>query len=193
MQNNMEEIWKDIKGYENMYQISNIGQVKSLEHNVQQKNRWGQTISRIQKSRLMKIHINKNGYFRVVLHKNGIEKNYSVHRLVYEAFVGEIPDGMQVNHINEIKTDNRVVNLNLMTPKENSNWGTRNERVSEKQTNGKNSKPVLKIDPISNEIVAEFPSAKEAERQTGFNHINLWCRGERKSADGFIWKYKSVA
>ena len=189
----MEEIWKDIKGYENMYQISNIGQVKSLEHNVQQKNRWGQTISRIQKSRLMKIHINKNGYFRVVLHKNGIEKNYSVHRLVYEAFVGEIPDGMQVNHINEIKTDNRVVNLNLMTPKENSNWGTRNERVSEKQTNGKNSKPVLKIDPISNEIVAEFPSAKEAERQTGFNHINLWCRGERKSADGFIWKYKSVA
>lgn len=186
----MEEIWKDIKGYENMYQISNIGQVKSLEHNVQQKNRWGQTISRIQKSRLMKIHINKNGYFRVVLHKNGIEKNYSVHRLVYEAFVGEIPDGMQVNHINEIKTDNRVVNLNLMTPKENSNWGTRNERVSEKQTNGKNSKPVLKIDPISNEIVAEFPSTKEAERQTGFNHICLWCRGIRKSSDGFIWKYK---
>ena len=186
----MEEIWKDIKGYENMYQISNIGQVKSLEHYVQQKNRWGQTISRIQKSRLMKIHINKNGYFRVVLHKNGIEKNYSVHRMVYEAFVGEIPDGMQVNHINEIKTDNRLENLNLMTPKENSNWGTRNERVSEKQTNGKNSKPVLKIDPISNEIVAEFPSTKEAERQTGFNHISLWCRGERKSADGYIWKYK---
>lgn len=186
----MEEEWRDIKDYENMYQISNIGQVKSLEHYVQQKNRWGQTISRIQKSRLMKIHINKNGYFRVVLHKNGIEKNYSVHRLVYEAFVGEIPQGMQVNHINEIKTDNRVVNLNLMTPKENSNWGTRNERVSGKQTNGKNSKPVLKIDPISNEIVAEFPSTKEAERQTGFNHIYLWCRGIRKSSDGFIWKYK---
>lgn len=186
----MKEIWKDIKGYENMYQISNIGQVKSLEHYVQQKNRWGQTISRIQKSRLMKIYINKNGYFRVVLYKNGIKKNYSVHRLVYEAFIGEIPDGMQVNHINEIKTDNRVVNLNLMTPKENSNWGTRNERVSEKQTNGKNSKPVLKIDPISNEIVAEFPSTKEAERQTVFNHIYLWCRGIRKSADGFKWKYK---
>ena len=186
----MEEIWKDIKGYENMYQISNIGQVKSLEHYVQQKNRWGQTISRIQKSSLMKIHINKNGYFRVVLHKNGIKKNYSVHRLVYEAFVGKIPQRMQVNHINEIKTDNRVVNLNLMTPKENSNWGTRNERISEKQTNGKKSKPVLKIDPISNEIIAEFPSTKEAERQTGFNHIYLWCRGIRKSADGFIWKYK---
>ena len=176
----MEEIWKDIKGYPN-YMVSNMGQVKSL--NYRQTGR-----EKIMKQQLYR------GYLNVGLRKNRKLKIFRVHRLVYEAFYGRIPQGMQVNHINEIKTDNRLENLNLMTPKENSNWGTRNERVSEKQTNGKKSKPVLKIDHISNEIVAEFPSIKEAERQTGFNHIYLWCRGIRKSADGFIWKYKeSVA
>ena len=187
----MEEIWKDIVGYENMYQISNLGQVKSLEHNVQQKNRWGQTMTRIQKSRLMKIHINKNGYFRVVLHKNGIEKNYSVHRLVYEAFIGEIPEGMQVNHINEIKTDNRVVNLNLMTSKENNNWGTANERRSKKLKNGVLSKAVLQLDKDTNEVLAQFPSVMEVERQLGLGsgHISACCRGERITAYNFKWSY----
>ena len=186
----MEETWKDIKGYEGLYQISNNGNVKSLGRWIDRKCKgkmW-------KEEKIMKPSVNKKGYLLIGLCKNGVKKMCQVHRLVYEAFYGEIPDGMQVNHINEIKSDNRLENLNLMTPKENSNWGTRNERVSEKQTNGKKSKPVLKIDPISNEIVAEFPSTKEAERQTGFNHIYLWCRGIRKSADGYIWKYKeSVA
>ena len=131
----MKEIWKDIVGYEGLYQINNYGMVKALDHYVQQKNRWGQSMIRIQKSRLMKTQVNKNGYVRLTLHKDGILKNHCVHRLVYEAFVGEIPDGMQVNHINEIKTDNRVENLNLMTPKENTNYGTCIERRTKKQTN----------------------------------------------------------
>ena len=178
MQNNMKEIWKDIKGYEGLYQISNLGRVKSLNY------------IHTGREKILKPSVDKQGYLNICLCKNGVKKWYLVHRLVYEAFVGDIPKGMQVNHINEIKTDNRAVNLNLMTPKENSNWGTRNERISKKQINGKKSKPVLKIDPISNEIVAEFPSTKEAERQTGFNHIYLWCSGLRKSVDGFKWKYK---
>ena len=185
----MEE-WRDIKGYEGMYQISSQGRVRSLEHYVKQKNRWGQTVERIQKSCIHKQNISKHGYIRNSLHKDGTAKIYFVHRLVYEAFIGEIPEGMQVNHINEIKTDNRVENLNLMTPKENTNWGTGIKRRSQKQINGKKSKPVLRIDPNTNEIVNEYPSIIEAERQTGLNHIGLWCKGERKSKDGYIWKYK---
>lgn len=72
------------------------------------------------------------GYHCVKLTIDGQEKSFRVHRLIYLAFHGDIPKGLQVNHINEIKTDNRPENLNLMTPKENSNWGTRIQRIKEK-------------------------------------------------------------
>lgn len=170
----MKEIWKDIKGYEGLYQISNMGQVKSLNYR------------HTGREKILKPS-NQKGYLFVSLCKNGHKKNYLAHRLEYEAFYGEIPKGMQVNHINEIKTDNRLENLNLMTPKENSNWGTRNKRVVEKM-----SKPVLQIDKTKNEIIAEFPSIIEVERDLGINssHISKCCLGKRNTAGGFKWKYK---
>lgn len=67
--------------------------------------------------------ITPKGYYHVLLHNNGVNKDYYIHRLVYYSFNGEIPEGMQINHINEIKNDNNINNLNLMTPKENTNWG----------------------------------------------------------------------
>ena len=105
----MKEIWKSINEYPN-YMVSNMGNVKSLNYR------------RTGREKILKPKIEKSGYQRVGLWKNG-GKWYQVHRLVYEAFVGDIPKGMQVNHINEIKSDNRLENLNLMTPKENTNWG----------------------------------------------------------------------
>ena len=193
-----KEEWKEITGYPN-YMVSNMGRVKSLGRWIDAKckgKRW-------QEEKILKPKINEKGYQRVCLYKNGKHKYFQLHRLVYEAFYGEIPKGMQVNHINEIKTDNRLENLNLMTPKENINWGTAIQRRGEKQTNGKYSKPVLKIDHISNEIVAEFPSIMEVERQLGFanTHISVCCKGgyfskERNKwvnisqAYGFKWQYK---
>lgn len=189
----MEEIWRDVKGYEGLYQVSNLGRVKSLENN------------KTKKEKILKPKKMENGYLRVVLHKNREKKYFQVHRLVYETFVGEIPDGMQCNHINEIKSDNRLENLNLMTPKENANWGTRNERISEKLKisgkkgtgkkgiyNTKLSKPVLQIDKNTNEVIAEFPSAKEVHRQLGYSqgHISACCRMETKQSYGYIWRYK---
>lgn len=112
--NYVGEIWKDIKNYEDEYEVSNLGRVR----NKKTKN-------------ILKIELTYNGYERVCLWKNGGKKKYRVHRLVYEAFIGEIPEGMQINHINEIKTDNRIENLNLMTPKENVNWGTAIQRTKE--------------------------------------------------------------
>ena len=192
----MEEIWRDVKGYEGLYQVSNFGRVKSL---AKYKNGNGGSKFWI-KEKILKPKKMENGYLRVVLHKNGEKKYFQVHRIVYEAFVGKIPQGMQVNHINEIKSDNRLENLNLMTPKENANWGTRNERISEKLKisgkkgiyNTKLSKPVLQIDKNTNEVIAEFPSAKEVHRQLGYSqgHISACCRMETKQSYGYIWRYK---
>ena len=176
----MKEIWKDVKGWESIYQISNIGRFKTLNYRG------------TGKEKIISGWLNTDGYRKVTLSKKGRKRiTKSLHCLVYETFVGEIPDGMQVNHINEIKTDNRVVNLNLMTSKENNNWGTANERRSKKLKNGVLSKAVLQLDKDTNEVVAQFPSVMEVERQLGLGsgHISACCRGERITAYNFKWSY----
>ena len=126
----MEE-WRDIKGYEGLYQVSNEGRVKSLDRIVTANSRWGKTRKMMFKGRDVKQFIGENGYFKVSLCKNGKPISKDVHRLVYEAFNGKILDNMQVNHIDENKTNNTLSNLNLLTPKENTNWGTAIERMKE--------------------------------------------------------------
>ena len=185
----MKEEWKNIKGYEGLYMISSYGRVKSLGRCIDRKCKgkmW-------KEEKIMKPSVNKKGYLLIGLCKNGVKKMCQVHRLVYEAFYGEIPKGMQVNHINEIKTDNRLENLNLMTPKENTNWGTAIQRRIEKQINGKKSKSVLQIDKNTNKIIAEFPSTNEVQRKLGFKQtdISRCCRGKRKTCGGFKWEFKN--
>lgn len=173
------EIWKDIKGFEGVYQVSNLGRVKSLERPYRRK------------EKILKPKLTRNGYYQVELWKNSIEKKCYIHRLVWLAFNGPIPENMQVNHINEIKSDNRLLNLNLMTAKENSNWGTGIERHAKNLINGKKSKPVLQFD-LNNNFIKEYPSTHQAERETGFNNGNIsaCCKGKQKTAYNFIWRYK---
>ena len=139
----MEEIWKDIEGYPN-YMISSYGRVKSLNYN------------HTGREEILKPKIT-NGYYRIGLRKNGKRKFYQIHRLVYETFIGEIPQGIQVNHINEVKTDNRLENLNLMTPKENINWGTGIQRRAEKR---------------KGKALSEEHKKKLSESHKGENHPN---------------------
>lgn len=181
------EIWRDIPEYEGLYQASNFGRIKSLERFRKGEN--GCLIS--VKERILKPSINHKGYYRIQLCKQSIVKTYQVHRLVWEAFNGSITEGLQVNHINEIKTDNRLENLNLMTAKENINWGTRNVRSSKKHINGKKSKSVLQYD-LQDNFIKEFPSLMQVYRELGFNqaHICSCCKGRYKQAYGYIWKYK---
>ena len=182
-----EEIWKDIKGFEGIYQASNLGRVKSLERFRKGKNGSLVTV----KERILKPKLTNRGYYRVDLWKQSIGKHYKVHRLVWEAFNGSIPEGLQVNHINEVKTDNRLSNLNLMTCKENTNWGTGIERGHKKQINGKTSKPVLQF-TLEDILIKEYPSINQVERELGFAQPNIsaCCNGKQKTAYNYIWKYK---
>ena len=177
----MQEEWRDIGGYEGLYQVSNLGRVKSLNYKH----------TGIEK--ILKPSVDKKGYLFICLYKNSVKKrNFKIHRLVAEAFISNPNNLPQVNHKNEIKDDNRVDNLEWCDAKYNNNYGTRLERVAEKTTNGKLSKPVLQINPNTNEVIAEFPSINEVERQLGFgeNAIIHCCKGRTKTSCGFKWQYK---
>ena len=131
--------------------------------------------------KFLKPEINHNGYQIVSLSDNeGKIKKYQVHRVVYESVTGSpIPEGMQVNHIDECKTNNHINNLNLMTCKENINWGGGIERRSKKVGAFKDGK-----------LIFTFQSTQEAGRN-GFCQVSVarCCRGEKKTHKGFDWKY----
>ena len=115
------EIWKDIKGYEGKYQVSSEGRIWSIS-----------------RQNVLKPVLQRNGYYRVTLiAKNGKKINESVHRLVALMFIPNEECLTQVDHINEDKSDNRVCNLRWVTAKENTNHGTRNERIGKNQPNKK--------------------------------------------------------
>ena len=181
MDNFKYEEWKDITEFEG-YQASNLGRVKSLERIDARGNK--------RKEKILKPQMLNNGYYRVALCKNSIVKKYLVHRLVWIAFNGQIPEGYEINHLDEVKSNNRLENLNLVTHKENINFGTRTEKCSKKQINGKKSKPVLQF-TIEGIFIKEYPSTHQVERETGFAQTSICacCKGKLKTAYNYIWKY----
>lgn len=146
--------------------------------------------------KFLKPATNKNGYQVVLLYdNNGKPKMYYLHRVVWEAVNGEpIPQGMQINHRSEVKTENMISNLELMTPKQNVNWGSGIERCSKAKTN--NPKRSKQVGAYKNgELVMTFPSVGEADRN-GFNKSNVaaCCRNcfNREGNNvykGYEWRY----
>lgn len=185
----MIEIWRDIKDYEGLYQVSNWGRVKSLNYH------------RTGREELIQPVIVKC-YLQVCLYKDGKPKRFLIHRLVASAFL-ENPENLpQVNHKDEDKTNNFVGtqeneykdgNLEWCSNEYNTNYGTRNERVSKKMINNeKLSKPVFQFTKTG-DFIREWESTMECGRN-GFDqgHVAACCRGEQKSHKGFIWKYKET-
>lgn len=181
----MEEIWKDIRDYEG-YQVSNLGNVRSLDY------------KHTGKVQVLKPGKKGNGYLYLRLYKDGKIKDCYVHRLVAQAFLPN-PDNLpQVNHKNENPSNNRVENLEWCSAEYNSNYGTRNQRVSEvkrgtprsEETKRKLSIPVAQYSK-EGKLIAIYYAGKDASKQTGIRNssISNCCRGKYKSAGGFIWKY----
>ena len=133
----------------------------------------------------------KDGYKQVALYDDeGNKKYYYVHRIVYESVTGKpIPECYEINHISEAKDENFFANIQLVTHKQNCNFGTRNTRMSKAKINGKTSKPVGAFNK-NGELVLSFPSIMEAQRN-GFNigNISECCNGKRKTHKGFEWRY----
>jgi hypothetical protein len=190
----MEEIWKDVKGYEGLYQVSNMGRVKSLDRWCPRKD--GHKLHVL--SRILKPQANRGGgkrgqakgrYLFVPLCREHKHKFVYIHRLVIEAFI-ENPDPekyTQCNHKDENTYNNVLSNLEWCTPKENVNHGTRNERA-----NAPLRKKVLMFTK-EGKFIREFVSAKEAARLTGIwsSSISCCCRKLPKfnTAGGYRWAY----
>ena len=179
----MEEIWKDVKGYEGYYQVSTLGRIKSLSRH--RKVGWANYIS---KEKIIKQCDHRQGYKLVLLHKDGKSKTHKVHKLVAEAFLSNPNNYKSVNHKDENKANNTVDNLEFCDYSYNINYGTRNEKVARK-----NGRPILQFS-LDGVFIKEWDGARIAGKQLNIRHQSIYsnCKGERKSAGGFIWKYKKL-
>lgn len=197
----MNEIWKDIPGYEGKYEVSNLGRVRSLKFN---------------KTKILKQDTNKRGYKRVNLYKNGKKKNYWVHRLVAIAFISNPNNYKEVNHKDENTSNNNVKNLEWCTREYNNNYGTRTKRASESKKGkphseetkkkiseshkgkykGKDhpkSKSILMYDKEGN-FIRKFDCIADANEYFGKDRycssIACCLTGRTKTAYNYIFKYE---
>lgn len=180
------EIWKDIPGYEGLYQVSNYGRVKSIDRNVNHPKGGTRKI----KGNIISQHLVGHGYYHIVLSKGGKVTGHLVHRLVAMAFVPN-PDNLeQVNHRDENKINNHAENLEWCDCTYNNNYGTVRERHSKACTNHPAlSKPVRMIK--DGKTIREFESMQEAARITGSKRQGIYacCVGIQKHHNGCQWEY----
>lgn len=181
---NVNEIWKPVKDYEGLYEVSNYGRVKSIYKNG--------------KVRILKSYKTIHGYDMVDLYKNKIRKHKTIHRLVSIAFIPNPEDKEEVNHINGIKDDNAISNLEWVTPSENSlhvyKALGRKPPIPMKGRLGKynpKSKPVLQYN-LDGSFVKRYDGICEAARLTGLScgHISSCATGRKKTHGNFTWRFE---
>lgn len=155
----MEEIYKDVIGYEGLYEVSNQGNVKSLKRN-----------------KILSPGIVNGGYFTVVLCKNGEVKHYRVHRLVAEAFIPNPARLPEINHINKDKTDNRAENLEWCDRQYNIDYSL-SKQVAQYDFSGN----LINVWKSVNEIQRQLGFSS--------SHISHCCLGKYKTMYGYVWRY----
>jgi hypothetical protein len=164
--------WRDVPGYEGLYIISDDGTLISYARG------------------LTHPTLDKDGYYHTALCKGGQMKYLRIHRLVAQAFIPNPENKPTVNHINEIKTDNRVENLEWATVAEQNAHGTRTARAALHHRGGAPKKPVLMYDK-SNVFIRRYDAIRTAAVALNISkhNISLCCKGRAKSAGGYIWRY----
>ena len=198
MTNDIQEIWKNIKGYEKLYQISNYGRIKSKEKYVKTGIKNSVKVKR--KEKILKNQINKNGYNYIFLSNEGKKKHMLIHRLVAEAFIPNPENKPQVNHIDGNKSNNYVDNLEWCTASENEihaykflNKRKNNGNKGKLGKENAKAKIVLQINKYTNKILNKYYGISEAERVTGISNQQISkCCLKRKgyyTAGGYVWRY----
>lgn len=180
------EKWKDIKGYEGLYQISDYGRIKSLSREILQFNKIIVSEEFIMKSK----HC-KDGYERIILCKEGKYKTFLVHRLVAQAFIQNPNNLPYINHKDENKLNNNANNLEYCTQKYNCNYGNHNKKLI---NSNKRKKKTLQYD-LKGNLIKKWYSASFASKSTGIAKCNIIaCCNQKehyKTAGGFIWRYEN--
>ena len=178
------EEWKDIKGYEGFYQVSSLGRVRSVERIVKVGDFF---VTR--RSKIRKLNKRPNGYYGLLLSRDDTNVNFSIHRLVAEAFIPNPLCLPQINHKNENKADNRVENLEWCTAKYNSNYGTRKERVMQNNKRMQGKKIVCM--DVNGNILQHYPSVQSVKKN-GHNValVHACCTGARHTHHGLYWKFE---
>lgn len=175
----MREIWKDIEGYEGLYQVSNLGRVKSLQMYAN-----GGYKKRV---KILKPCNNGNGYYVVYLMKNKKRSVNYIHRLVAQAFLKNFNNYKCINHKDENKSNNNVDNLEWCSYKYNNNYGNHNLKISKTRL----KKQVIQYDMNMN-IIKIWDGINTAMKETKSRHIVECCKGKIKSSGGYIWRYNET-
>lgn len=166
----MTEIWKDIKGYEGLYIVSNMGRIKSLNYN------------HTGEEKIMKTRKRENGYYYLNLCKNNVRHSINVHRIVAETYIPNPENKPYIDHINTIRDDNRVENLRWVTPKENCN----NPLTLGKIRKHKNIYQYT----LDNKLIMIWDDYKDIK----YEHSGLYkaLKGKYKTYKGFKWSTKPL-
>lgn len=183
------EVWKDVLGYEGLYQVSNLGRVKRLPYKL-----VGRTIGKKKEyirnfpEKIMIGSICENGYIRVTLSKDGKSCYKNIHKLVADAFIPNPNNYPCINHKDETRTNNNINNLEWCSYSYNNTYGNAKKKFAESYS--KNHSTPVAMFSLCGEKINEFPSIKSAAKFVGGNECNIYRAAKkiRKTAYGYIWR-----
>lgn len=169
----MKEIFKDIKDYDGLYQISNCGRVKSLKRNI-----------------ILKPSANNKGYLHVILYKNGNSKIGRIHRLVAENFIPNPGNKPQINHIDGHKSNNNVNNLEWVTNSENQKHAFKMGLQTNKGNHNPRARKINQYN-LNGELIKTWNSYYDITKELGINRSSIWrcCIGKYQKSHNYIWRY----